>query len=305
MHKVLVTTSSFGKMDHSPLNKLKENDFEVILNPFGRKLGEQEVLDLVSEHQPTGLIAGVEPLTEAVMKSAPSLRVISRCGIGMDSVDLDAAKKIGITVANTPDGPTIPVVELTIGMILGLLRQIHVSDASIRESAWERPMGGLLCGKTVGIIGCGRIGTRLAQTLQSFDCAVLGSDPAMPKSPYVQMVNLERLLSASDIITLHLPYSSGTHHFMEAHRISMMKQGAYLINASRGGLVDEDALVKALKNGRLAGAALDCFEHEPYQGPLKELKNTLLTAHIGSYAREGRVMMENQAVDNLLSVLVQ
>ena len=237
------------------------------------------------------------------MKSSPSLRVISRCGIGMDSVDIDAAKSLGIIVTNTPDAPTIPVAELTIGMIFGLLRQVHITDAGIRDDLWKRPMGRLLYDKTVGIIGCGRIGTRLARTLQGFNCKVLGSDPAKPKSTYFRLMNTDQLLADSDIISLHLPYSAETYHFMDANRIALMKKGAYLINASRGGLVDEDALIKALKNGHLAGAALDCFEQEPYHGPLKKLNNVLLTAHIGSYAQEGRVMMENQAADNLLSEL--
>lgn len=304
MHKVLITTSSFGKIDTSPLDNLKANNFEVALNPFGRKLSEEEILALILEHQPYALLAGVEPLTAKVLEAAsPKLKTISRCGIGMDSVDINAAKDLGITVTNTPDAPTIPVAELTMGMILVLLRQIHVTDAGIRKDCWERPMGGLLYGKTVGIVGCGRIGTRLARTLKSFECIVLGTDPAKPKSSDFQLVNLDQLLADSDIISLHLPYSAGTYHFMDANRISIMKKGAYLVNAARGGLVDEEALFQALSTGHLAGAALDCFEQEPYQGPLKELKNVLLTAHIGSYAREGRIMMEAQAVENLLAVL--
>jgi len=304
MHKVLITTSSFGKIDTSPLDKLKANNFEAVLNPFGRKLSEEEILALILEHQPYALLAGVEPLTAKVLEAAsPKLKTISRCGIGMDSVDINAAKDLGITVTNTPDAPTIPVAELTMGMILGLLRQIHVTDAGIRKDRWERPMGVLLYGKTVGIVGCGRIGTRLARNLQGFDCTVLGADPVRPECADFQLVDLEQLLTASDIISLHLPYCDQTHHFMNAGRLAMMKKGAYLVNAARGGLVDEDALFQALSSGHLAGAALDCFEQEPYQDPLKELKNVLLTAHIGSYAREGRVMMENQAADNLLREL--
>jgi D-3-phosphoglycerate dehydrogenase / 2-oxoglutarate reductase len=304
MNKVLITTSSFGKIDTSPLDKLKANNFDIVLNPFGRKLIEEEILALILEHEPYALLAGVEPLTAKVLEAAsPELKTISRCGIGMDSVDINAAKGLGITVTNTPDAPTIPVVELTVGMILGLLRQIHVTDVSIREDRWERPMGMLLYGKTVGIIGCGRIGTRLARALQGFGCTVLGADPVKPECADFQLVEINQLLTASDIISLHLPYSAGTNHFMDTNRISMMKKGAYLINAARGGLVDEDALYRALKSDHLAGAALDCFEQEPYKGPLKELKNILLTAHIGSYAREGRIMMEMQAADNLLQEL--
>ena len=302
---ILITTSSFGVSDLAPLKKMQRLGFNVILNPYGRKLTEEEAQTFLEEHQPIGLVAGVEPLTARVMQNAHSLKIISRCGIGMDAVDLGAAKRLGITVTNTPDAPTIPVAELTIGMILGLLRQIHVSDAGIREGRWVRPMGELLYGKTVGIIGCGRIGTRLARALQGFECTVLGVDPSCPECTDYHIVGLEQALAASDIISLHLPYSAQTHHFMEADLLAQMRKGAYLINAARGGLVDEDALFQVLSDGRLAGAALDCFEQEPYEGPLKELKNVLLTAHIGSYAREARVMMEMLAVENLLAVLVQ
>lgn len=300
---ILTTTSSFGTLDPAPLEEMQRLGLNVILNPYGRKLTEEEAQTFLEEHRPVGLVAGVEPLTERVMQSTPSLKVISRCGIGMDSVDLEAAKRLGITVTNTPDAPTIPVAELTMGMILGLLRQIHVTDAGIRANRWDRPMGNLLFGKTVGIIGCGRIGTRLAQMLQGFDCTILGADPACPECTDFRLADLDQVLASSDIISLHLPYCAQTHHFINADRLALMKKGAYLINAARGGLVDEEALFQTLSTGHLAGAALDCFEQEPYQGPLKELKNVLLTAHIGSYAREGRIMMEAQAVENLIQEL--
>lgn len=299
MQTILITTSSFGSLE-----KLTQNGYNVITNPYGRKLTETEVSDLITAHRPLGLLAGVEPLTEKVIKSAmPNLKIISRCGIGMDSVDLEAAKKYGIHVSNTPDAPTIPVAELTLGMMLAMLRQMHVSDAAIREGRWERPMGRLLFRKTVGIIGCGRIGSHLARLLSVFDCRVLGVDPARPQNEFLQYVELEALLAASDIVSLHLPYSSAFHHFIDANRLRIMKKGAFLVNAARGGLVDEQALLGALQAGHLDGAALDCFEQEPYQGPLKNLGNVLLTGHIGSYAKEARVMMEMQAVDNLLAAM--
>jgi D-3-phosphoglycerate dehydrogenase len=301
MYKILITTSSFGKIDSTPLNKLKSKDYKVILNPFARKLTEDEILALIHEHQPCGILAGVEPLTAKVLKAAtPHLKTIARCGIGMDSVDLDAAQSLNISVTNTPDAPSIPVAELTMGMILGLLRRIHITDAGIRANRWDRPMGNILLGKTVGIIGCGRIGTRLSKMLQSFECNVLVSDPESPQHKHYLLTELNHLLSDSDIISLHLPYCEETKHFINTGRLAQMKKGSFLINASRGGLVDEDALLLSLQNGHLAGAALDCFEQEPYQGPLKKLDNVLLTAHIGSYAQEGRIMMESQAVENLI-----
>ncbi|MBF0228013.1 MAG: phosphoglycerate dehydrogenase [Desulfamplus sp.] len=323
MNKILITTSSFGLHDTTSIHRLKNSGFEVVFNPYGRKLTEDEVLSLIKTHNPVGMVAGVEPLTSNVLRKASGLKVISRCGIGLDSVDIEAAASMGIVVTNTPDAPTIPVAELTMGLILSLLRQIHNADSSIREGKWYRPTGGLLFGKTVGIIGCGRIGSYLAGLLSSFKCKILGYDaykhndssnacnrldPDLSNLHYksslcYQPSELPQLLLESDIITLHIPYTSENHHFINNDRIKLMKKGAYLINASRGGLVDEEALYQNLKSGHLSGAAIDSFEKEPYLGNLKYLENVLLTSHIGSYALEGRIIMENQSVDNLLKIL--
>ena len=297
MNTVLITTSSFRD---DLLEKLRGMNFNPILNPLRRRLTEKEVTGLLREHKPIGMIAGVEPLTRDVLSGAEGLRTISRCGIGLDSVDLNAAKELGITVTNTPDAPTVPVAELTIGLILALLRGIPNSDAGIRRSEWVRPMGNLLQGKTVGIIGCGRIGTAVSKILSVFGCRLLGYDPVVTSSDLVEMFFFDSLLAASDIVTLHLPYTENTHHILDAVRLQSMKKGAILINASRGGLIDDQALLESLQSGHLAGAALDCFEQEPYTGPLTKLENVVLTGHIGSYAKEGRAIMEEQAVKNLL-----
>lgn len=304
MHeKVLITTSSFGKSASGPLQSLKSTGLEIVLNPFGRKLSESEVSSLIEEHQPVGMIAGVEPLTRGVLVRAKGLKVISRCGIGMDSVDVKAAQDMGITVTNTPDAPTIPVAELTVGLMLSLLRHLHVVDACVRKGRWERPMGMLLYGKAVGIIGCGRIGTYVAKLLSGFGCETLGFDPDVKEHEFSRMVSLDELLRESDIVTLHIPYSKKTHYFIGAEQLRFMKKGALLINAARGGLVDEKALISSLNSGHLLAAALDCYEEEPCRGELTAMPNVLLSSHIGSYAMEGRVMMERQAVENLLEGL--
>jgi D-3-phosphoglycerate dehydrogenase len=293
---ILCTTSNFTA-DNFPAG------LKVIKNPFKRKLTEAEVATLIEEHQPVGMIAGVEPLTRAVLKKAKNLKVISRCGIGLDSVDLEAARELGIVVTNTPDAPTIPVAELTLGMILNLMRHLHIIDAGIRRGKWERPMGRLLHGKTVGIVGCGRIGSYVAKLVSAFGCRVLGCDPYLQTHQYCKLVSLDTLLAQSDIVSLHIPYSADNHHLISTTQLALMKPGAILINAARGGLVDEQALYEAVKSGHLGGAAIDCFEKEPYTGPLKELPNVLLTAHIGSYAKEARTLMEQQAVENLVREL--
>lgn len=303
MPDILITTSSFASNDPGLIDDIKAHGLDIRLNPYGRKLTEEEVNKLIAQYQPVGMIAGVEPLTGNVLEKAENLKVISRCGIGLDSVDLDKAGQLGIAVTNTPDAPTMPVAELTLGMILSLLRRIHISDSSIRKGGWERPMGTLLSGKTIGLIGLGRIGSYLAALLAPFGCRILGYDIAKINDKNCQSVSLEILLKDADIVSLHLPYSPEKHHFINADSIKNMKKGAILINASRGGLVDETAVYEALISKHLGGAGFDCFEEEPYQGPMKNFDNVILTGHIGSYAREGRKMMERQSVENLIGAL--
>lgn len=303
MDKILVTTSSFGKEDSSPIDMLCEAGYEVVLNPLGRKLTENEVLNLLSDVKPVAMVAGVEPLTARVLGSVPFLKVISRCGIGMDSVDLDAAKKIGITVMNTPDGPTRAVAELTVGMMLNAMRKITEVDSAIRSGQWRRPMGRLLGEQTVGLMGCGRIGSAVAALLKPFGPRMIGYDPFVKDHPLVSIVSLTEMLKESDLVSLHIPYDQSVYHLFNKEKINKMKKGALLINTSRGGIVDEEALYDAIVSGHLGGACLDTFEKEPYTGPLTELGQVVLTPHIGSYAKEARIKMEKDAVYNLLSVI--
>jgi D-3-phosphoglycerate dehydrogenase / 2-oxoglutarate reductase len=295
---ILITTSSFD-LDHPEIAALVRAGFDIRLNPYGRKLTAQEVSALLTPDV-VGMIAGVEPLTQPVLQNAKSLRVISRCGAGLDNVDMGAAHARGISVCNTPDAPAAAVAELVIGLMLACLRHLPVQDRAIRAGRWDRPMGGLLSTQAVGLIGYGRIGQRVAQLASAFGAHVQYHDPAHDKS-----VSLHDLLTQSDIISLHLPYHVDTHHLLDMQNIQIMKKGAILINAARGGLVDEAALEQALQSGHLAAAAVDVFEQEPYCGPLAALENVVLTPHIGSYARETRTMQEREAATNLLNHLVQ
>jgi D-3-phosphoglycerate dehydrogenase len=293
---ILTTTSSFSVNTFPP-------ELNVIHNPYKRRLTEEEAKDLILKYQPVGIIAGVEPLTREVMVAAEKLRIISRCGIGVDSVDIKAAEELGIKVTITPDAPMISVAELTLGLILSLIRKITVLDAGIRRGGWKGPAGNLLSGKTAGIIGCGRIGTYVSKLLKAFGCEVLGHDTYIKDHEICRMIGFEELIKESDIITLHIPYTDDNKNLIGSEQLKRMKPDSLLVNAARGGLVDEDALYEALKNGDIAGAAMDCFMEEPYNGPLAELDNTVLTPHMGSSASEARVMMEQQAVDNLVDEL--
>jgi len=301
--RVLLSVSSFGAGGDQDRRKLEDAGMEVLDNPHGRRLTRDEIGELIGDVH--ALVAGTEPLDLPVLEQAPRLRVISRVGVGLENVDLNAARSLGIVVRNTPDAVTDPVAELTLAGILSLLRHIGEMDRALRAGNWERKMGGLLRGKTVGIIGLGRIGRRLTELLTPFEVTVLASDRAPDQHVAGQLgatyVELGELLERSDIVTLHVP--GMTRPLIGAEELARMQPHALLVNASRGGLVDEDALLAALREERLAGAYVDTFVDEPYTGPLTELEQVLVTPHAGSYAREARARMESEAVDNLLGAL--
>jgi D-3-phosphoglycerate dehydrogenase len=304
MNSLIISTSSFDTGNNPAIQRLLQQGFQVVTNPHKRKLTEDEIIELLSDGA-TGLIAGIEPLTERVFQSAPNLKVISRCGAGLDSVDLAAAKHHGITVLNTPEAPAQAVAELTLGLMLTLLRQINPIDRAVRNGEWPRTQGRLLAAQTVGIIGLGYIGRRVARLCQAFEATVIAHDPFATQIPDgVTLMLLQQLLASADIITLHTPYSADTHHMLNAETIAAMKPEAIVINAARGGLVDEDALLAALQSGKIS-AALDVFEQEPYHGPLIESGNVILTSHVGSLARESRQRMEIEAAENLLQGLIE
>lgn len=304
MPRILISTSSFDVAASRELQALADHGLEIVVNPHGRRLTEDEIAMLLGP-KVVGLIAGVEPLTRRVLEGAPALKVISRCGIGMDSVDLAAASELGISVFNTPEAPASAVAELTLALMLTMLRRVSEADRSLHEGRWKPLMGSLLEAQTVGLVGYGRIGRRLAKLLSGFGCPLLAHDPAATEAAGVELCGLDELLARADVVSLHLPYYAATHHLLDAQRIGSMKKGAFIVNAARGGLVDEDALLAALKSGRIAGAALDTFEREPYSGPLAGLPQVVMSAHMGSYARESRVRMEQEAAANLVRGLAQ
>lgn len=306
MARIVITTSTFDLANFREREVVEAAGYEVVLNPRGQRLTEAEVTELLKSGV-VGMIAGVEPLTRPVLEGAPSLKVIARCGAGVDNVDLDAARSLGITVCSTPDAPTRAVAELTVAHILSLARRVAESDRSIRRGSWQPFKGSLIASQTIGIVGFGRIGRMVARLLSAFEARLLACDVAFahntPGSP--EFMPLPALLAQSNIVTLHVPYTAATHHLIDANAISGMKQGALLVNVARGGLIDEPALLQALRSGRLGGAALDCFEQEPYAGPLLECENLQASAHMGSYAREARAIMETEASAALVAGLRQ
>lgn len=297
--KVLISTATFGEYDRSPLDVLRGSGFEPVMNPYGRTLKEDELKALAKGA--AGLIAGTERLDGPVLGAMRGLRIISRCGAGLDNIDLAAARRLGMEVFNTPSGPTLAVAELTVALLLNLARRITEMDRDVRKGVWRKSAGSLMRGKKVGIVGFGRIGRKVAALLLPFGAEIRYCDLFKIESePGCRHSCLDELLAWADAVTIHASLASPRMTLLGQRELSLMKEGAVLVNTSRGGVVDEAALCEALSSGRLSGAALDVFEEEPYSGPLAGLPNIILTPHIGSYAREARTEMEMEAVSNLL-----
>ena len=295
--KVLLGPSTFAELDYSPLKRLASAGFSVVENHFKRKLTKAELIDLLTEDV-EGLIAGLEPLDHEVMRKS-NLRVISRCGSGMSNVDVDAAKGLGIKVCSTPDGPTTAVAELTIGSMISLLRMIPLMDHSLRQGSWNKMIGTQLDGKTVAIIGFGRIGRRVAELLSAFNTRILVIDPFLNEADIeFPVLKLEDALPQADIVTLH---ASGETTIISKEEFGLIKPGAFLLNAARGALVDENELIKALEAEKIKGVWIDTFSREPYVGPLSGFRQVILTPHVGSYTFECRRAMEMESVENLIN----
>jgi D-3-phosphoglycerate dehydrogenase len=244
----------------------------------------------------SGLIAGLEPLDREVLTKS-DLKVVSRCGSGLSNIDLAAAKELGIIIKNTPQGPVTAVAELTVGCLLSLLRHVPQMDADLHQKKWTKMMGKQLSDMQVAVIGYGNIGKKVGALLSAFGAKVIPVDPQLPNS-----VDLGSALKQADVVSLHC---SGEDCLLGKDRINLMKKGTYLLNAARGSLVDEAALVEALKKGQIAGAWIDAFQQEPYAGPLTQFTQVILTPHVGSYTLECRRQMEMESVDNLISGLIK
>jgi D-3-phosphoglycerate dehydrogenase len=251
------------------------------------------------------LVRGQTKVTADVLGRAKGLEVVARAGAGVDNVDTQAAKAAGVAVYNAPGANAVSVAELTWGLIFALLRHIPEADATTRQGRWEktRLAGVEINGRTLGVVGLGYVGREVARVGVALGCHVLGFDPDPAAAPIlagVERVGLERVFAESDIVSLHAPLGPETRHLAGREQLAAMKPGAFLVNAARGGLIDEAALVEALSAGRLAGAALDVFESEPPAGsPLLGLSNVVLTPHLGAAtaeAQERAALMAAEAV---------
>ena len=297
--KILIATSSFAINDKNPINRLKKCGFELIINPYKRKLSQKELKNFVKDKSLFGVIAGLETYDENILKNS-SIKIISRLGSGISNIDLKVAKKLKIKVLSTPDAPTEAVAELTVGMMIALLRNIVNSNNDLKKEKWNRSFGGLLKNKKILIIGYGKIGKKVHHHLKNFNADIFIYDPFKNLKSISISKNLNSLLSKVDIISCH---ASGNQEILGEQQFKKIKKGTILLNSSRGSIVSEKQIINAIQNKTLSFAWIDVFNSEPYRGKMTKLKNIILTPHISSYTVETRIKMENDAVMNLINNL--
>lgn len=307
MAKILITTVPFGDKNDLPIRQLAETGVDYLINPLGRKLKEDELASMVGDVEV--LIAGTEPITEKVIANAPRLKLISRVGIGLDSVDLMAAERRGIKVSYTPDAPAPAVAELTIGLMFSLMRSIHVANAQMHRGEWHRYFGRRLSELTVGIVGAGRIGGRVVRHLRALGVKRLLVNDICPDAcrfdgvDAIECVDKDTIYRESDLVSLHVPLTAQTKNMVRREHLLQMKPDAMIVNTARGGIIHEDDLAEVLNLGHLAGAAVDVFCEEPYQGRLSSVERCLLTSHMGSMSVDCRTRMEIEATEEAIRFL--
>ena len=302
--KALITTVPFGEKNKLPLELLENAGIDYTINPLNRKLKEDELAGLIPEFDL--LIAGTEPITKKVIDNAENLKLISRVGIGLDSVDLIAAKNKNILVSYTPDAPAPAVAELTLGMIFSLLRHMHVANTAMHRGEWERFFGRRITEVTIGVIGAGRVGGRVLRRLARLGSPRILVNDIRPDQNIVdnkiklEWVDKETILREADVVTLHLPLTGATKNLITYEKLKMMKSDGVIINTSRGGIINEQDLFKIMSEGHLSAAGIDVFEDEPYRGDLINIERCMLTSHMGSMSVDCRTQMEIEATEEIV-----
>jgi len=305
--KILVTPTSFKPSSDTPaLKRLSSFAESLVFNPGGKPLREDELIPLLDGCD--GCIAGVDSFTAKVMENAPKLKVISRYGTGVDRVDLAAAKARNIVVCNTPGANSQAVADLTFALLLSLARRVPILDKKTKEGQWPRSNGTELYGKTLGILGLGAVGRAVARRAAGFSMKVIASDPLMDmeyaKANGIIVVDFNTIIRESDFLSLHLPLTEQTRHIISAKAMKAMKKGAFIVNTSRGGHIDEAAAYGLLKEGHIGGLGLDVYEIEPPGvSPLFELENVVATPHTAAHTVEATQAMADMSVQNLIDVL--
>lgn len=288
-YRILITSRSFGQINDIPLSILKKVGYQVDF--YNEKFCQETFEQMIPDYDV--LIIGGHPFPAELMDKCSHLKLICKHGAGLDNIPLEKAKARGIKVCNAPGANADAVADLAFGFILNLTRKLSFADRQVHQGTWNTVIGRNTFGKTLGLLGFGAIAQNVARRAKGFNMNVLAYDPYVKEVPeefssFVQLCSKEEVLSNSEIVSAHLPLTKETYHMLSFPEIQKMKQGSYLINTSRGGIVDEAAAAEALKTGRLAGAAFDVLEREPMEAsnPLGAFENVMITPHIGMYSQE-------------------
>jgi D-3-phosphoglycerate dehydrogenase len=306
MPTVLITSEPLCRSNGAHVSPLRASGFEIAC-PLRVPLFEEDEV-IASLRGVAAVIAGNEPYSERVLASLPELRIVSRCGVGLDGIDLEAAGRLGVAVAITPEGNHEAVAEHTMALLLALTRSIVRHDGEVRRGLWEKTTLVPLRGKTLGIIGLGRIGRSVARRAAAFRATIVGHDPlvdqAVARAHGVALTDLDTLLERSDIVTLHLPLTAATRGLIGRDALARMKPGAFLINTARGGLVVEADLADALRSGHLAGAGLDVLADEPpaRDHPLLALDKVVISPHLAANDEQSIRDMAEAAAQNIIDL---
>lgn len=302
---IFVALQEFARYDRRPLELLERSGFRYRLNATGERLHADRLVETAADAE--GVVAGLESYDAATLGRLPRLRCISRCGVGVDNIDLEFARLRGVAVLNTPDSPAEAVAELALAMMLALARNLPRQAQLMRGRRWERVEAHLIAGRAVALVGLGRIGRRLAELLAPFGMRRYGVDPradaAWCRANEVTLVSLQEALAAVDFVSIQAAKDPRHPLRLASAELAMLRRGAFIVNVARGGMVDEGALYEALRSGHLAGAALDVYAEEPYQGRLCDLENVILTPHAATATVETRSAMETESVDKLIRFL--
>ncbi|MCX6380937.1 MAG: phosphoglycerate dehydrogenase [Armatimonadetes bacterium] len=307
--RVLVTARAFWVSGQPAKEYLEAAGCEVVYTPEAGPLKEDVLIERLQGFD--AIIGSSDPYNAHVFASCRQLKVVSRCGVGIDSVDVGAATKAGIIVTNTPGAMTDSVGDYTFALLLGITRRIHEGDALMRSGGWGEYPGVAVAGKTLGLVGCGQIGQAVAKRAGGFSMRILAYDPMVAERgvpsglPPIEFTDLDTVLAESDFVSLHAPNLPETKNMFNRERFAKMKSSAYFINTARGALVDEAALVEALENGTIAGAATDVYQQEPLpaDSPLRRAPRCLLTPHNAFNSAEAAEAMSIQSAENTLAAL--
>jgi len=306
--KVLVSAPYMQPVPDKYRQTLESNGVEIVVPIVNERLSEEELLGLISEVD--GVICGDDRFTDRVIRSAPRLKVISKWGTGIDSIDRKAAEARGIAVRNTPNAFTVPVADTVIGYVLCFARRLPWMDRGMKKGGWDKIPGVSLSELTLGVIGVGNIGKAVLKRASAFGMKLLGNDILEVRASFIEsvgvrMISKDELLKEADIVSLNCDLNPTSHHILGETEFLKMKSPSIVINTARGPLIDEKALIKALRNERIAGAALDVFEEEPLpsDSPLRSFDNVLLAPHNSNSSPAAWERVHENTVKNLLEEL--